>query len=137
MQQKRTTGGHLIRLDTLYMYMAWFYFLTACAKQQLKLYLPITQCPLFPIPFPSLLWKPLPTSKRTDFPLCRESSNFPVCLAATALPLQPVRCVICQVWPGGGTLPLAGDGDGTLPLQSQGSSPPWNRFGMTPAVAVW
>ena len=40
------------------------------------------------------------------------------------------------VWPGGGTLPLAGDGDGTLPLQSQGSSPPWNRFEVTPAVAV-
>ena len=32
---------------------SWFYFLTACAKQQLKL---LTNCPLFPITFPSLFW---------------------------------------------------------------------------------
>ena len=74
------------------------------------------------------------------FPTLKGKFKFSGLLGSNS-PASAAACVVCHmsgvaVWPGGGTLPLAGDGDGTLPLQSQGSSPPWNRFEVTPAVAV-
>ena len=101
-----------------------------------------SHCLLFPITFPSLLWNHCQypnvqishfVGKVQIFRFAWQQHLFCLCCSLCG--------VVCHmsgvaVWPGGGTLPLAGDGDGTLPLQSQGSSPLWNRFEVTPAVAV-